>query len=151
MTLSIDAADMAQAADILEFLRGMHAEIGQGPLDDEKAWSTIAEVCENGAAFVVLDDGAMVGSIGITEFDLWYSKGTMLGEIWFYVAPEYRAAGEVVGLLMQEARALAESVGKPVFIDHYRPPGRGAGLTVVADRVGFIPVSRILELSPGGH
>lgn len=151
MTLSIEVADVAYAAEILDFLRGMHAEIGQAPLDDEKAWTTIAQVCEGGAAFVVRDGGRIVASLGITEFDLWYAKGTMLGEIWLYVAPAYRGAGEAIGLLMAEAKALAESVGKPVFLDHYRPPRRGAGLAVVADRVGFVPVSRILELSAGGH
>lgn len=148
MTLSIRPAGSPEAARILEFLRGMHAEVGQAPLHFAKALGAVADVTATGVAYVVEDEGRIVASLGLTTFEHWYADAAFLGELWLYVDPAYRPDGHALALLMAEARDLAERVGQPVYIDHYRPR-RGRGLAVIADRVGFVPVSRILELSPG--
>jgi GNAT superfamily N-acetyltransferase len=150
MTLSIHIAAPRQSAQILEFLRGMHEEVGQAPLHDAKALAAIIELTNEGVAYVVEDEGRIVASLGLTTFDHWYADAGFLGELWFYVDPAYRASGEAVSMLMGEARDLAERTGQSVYIDHHRPRHR-RGLAVVADRVGFTPVSRILELSAGDH
>jgi hypothetical protein len=150
MTLSIRPAGPREAARILEFLRGMHAEVGQAPLHYAKALAAVAELAATGVAYVVEDDGHIVASLGLTTFDHWYADAGFLGELWFYVDPAYRASGEAVSMLLGEARDLAERTGQSVYIDHHRPRHR-RGLAVVADRVGFTPVSRILELSAGDH
>lgn len=148
MTLSIRPAGPQDAARILDFLRGMHAEVGQAPLHFAKALAAITEVAATGVAYVVEDDGQIVASMGLTQFDHWYADASFLAELWIYVAPAYRAEGAAIALLMTEARDLAERTGLSVYVDHYRPR-RGGGLGVVADRAGFTPISRILEISPG--
>ena len=150
MTLSIHIAAPRQSAQILEFLRGMHEEVGQAPLHDAKALAAIIELTNEGVAYVVEDDGRIVGSLGLTMFDHWYADAGFLGELWFYVDPAYRAGGEVVAMLLGEARDLSERTGQSVYIDHHRPRQR-RGLSIIADRLGFVPVSRMLELSAGGH
>ena len=150
MTLSIRIAGPREAAKLLEFLRGMHAEVGQAPLHYAKALAAVTELAATGVAYVVEDEGHIVGSLGLTTFDHWYADAGFLGELWFYVDPAYRASGEVVAMLLGEARDLAERTGQSVFIDHHRPRQR-RGLSIIADRLGFVPVSRMLELSAGGH
>jgi len=151
MTLSLRLVRADEAPRVLDFLRGMHAEVGRAPLVDSKATAAIAEVVRTGAAYIVEDDGEIVGSIGVTMFDFWYANATFLGELWLYVDPEYRASGEVLAMMLEEVREIADLAGQSVFLDHYRKPRGGAGLAIVADRLGFEPVSRILELSPGGR
>jgi hypothetical protein len=152
MTYIIRPADPDEAPRILAFLRQMHEEVGRAPLHPMKALASIADIAANSVAYVVEnDDFEIVGSLGLAEIDFWYSEAAFLGEVWLYVPPPYRAAGEVLGLMLAEAKDLSERLGIPVFIDHHRPARPGAGLSIMADRFGFIPTSRILELAPGGH
>ncbi len=153
-TLRIREITAADALDVLELLRGMHAEVGQTELYDGMATATIIETAKEGAAFVVEDEGGtFVASMGLSPMSYWYGPGSFIGEVWLYVAPAYRAGGEALSLLLLEARELASRAMMPVLIDHYRARGkRPAELSVIADRLSFKPEGQILMLSPqGGH
>lgn len=140
--------DRAEAPAILDFLRAMHAEVGRAPLNDDKAASVIADTIEIGVALVVENDGRIIGSMGLNRIDYWYADADFLGETWLYVDHKHRKDGEVIGLLMGEARQLGETTGLPVLIDHYRPRKAGAGLSIAADRFEFQPAGNLLALEP---
>lgn len=138
----------ADAPVVLDFLRAMHAEVGRAPLNDAKALGVIAETIRLGVALVVEDGGRIVGSMGLNRIDYWYADDDFLGETWLYVDREYRKAGEVIGLLMSEARHIGEATGLPVLIDHYHPRRAGGGLSIAADRFEFRPAGNLLALEP---
>lgn len=60
---------------------------------EAKAWAHINGVCRGqGGIAGVIDgpDGSLIGSIGITAAQPWYSEDYFLSEVWCFVDPEHR-------------------------------------------------------------
>jgi len=67
------------------------------------------------AAFVLEQDGKVIGSIGLNRTSPWYSDADYLTDGWLYVLPEYRKTG-MAGMLLKAAKDYAENNNLPLII-----------------------------------
>jgi len=78
---------------ICTLLRSMHSEIGIGRVDDDTARGAISDIIQKGQCVVAEKDGAIVGSVGLTMTQWWYSKDLLFTDQWFFVHPAHRQHG----------------------------------------------------------
>lgn len=96
--------------DIFFLLLGMAKENSKHPVCAQKALSTIRDVISKGGAAVVVEDGEIIGSVGVGPKQTWFSNYIFLGDYWFYVTPDKRASRAAV-MLKKTAFEFAEKVG----------------------------------------
>lgn len=84
---------------IFGLLLYMHAEVGLASLNEAKVRGRIRHVLTNGRAFLVEDEGNLVGSIGCVPDSFWYSAAVELFDAWLYVMPEARASRAAAALI----------------------------------------------------
>lgn len=106
--------DFAGLSDLL--CGQFHQEHMLGPvgfaLNAEKAWAHILRTLDKGVSFVAVRGGEIVGSIGLIEEEPWWSSEKMVGDAWFYVAPNARASRAARELL----KAAMAAAGAPLII-----------------------------------
>lgn len=115
MTVTIRDAVEGDIQPLFDMLCDMHAEIGIGTLDREKALGAIWRTLTEGAVLVADLDGEMVGSIGLTVDSWWYSKDKFLIDVWTFVHPKARKT-RAATLLIGEARAKAKRLSAPLVL-----------------------------------
>lgn len=108
-------ATPADLEAICNLLRSMHDEIGVGRVDEKTALGAISEIINQGYCVVVEKDGAIVGSIGLTLTQWWYSKDKLFTDQWFFVHPDHRKFGLATRLL-NFVKAVGDRRGLPVVI-----------------------------------
>lgn len=79
----------------------MHPESGIDlpPVDPMKTAGTILRAIAGGGVAVEERDGAIVGSIGLSPNESWWSVEPSVIDLWFYVHPDARASRAAVRLL----------------------------------------------------
>lgn len=87
--------------------------------DDQKVWAHVNTVCRGtGGVAGVIDgpNGTLIGSIGITASQPWYSSEWFLSEVWCFVDPAYRKGTRYGEALFEFARwhqqDLSQRVGR---------------------------------------
>jgi hypothetical protein len=131
------------ARALYAFLVACHLEIGRGEVEHGKAFATVLDVVENHTAIIVEDeDGKLVGSTGLQQYQVWYGHEWEIGDIWFFVSREHRGS-EVARLMTEECAGIAEATGLPVIlvINNVTPPGRRR----------LEPLGRIVHIEKRGH
>ncbi len=96
--------------EIFFLLLGMAAENSRHPVCAQKALNTIREVVGKGGAAVAVEDGKIIGSVGVGPKRAWFSNYTFLGDYWFYVTPDRRTSRAAI-MLKKTAFEFAEKVG----------------------------------------
>jgi GNAT superfamily N-acetyltransferase len=135
--------------ELVDLLRGMHAEVGQASKDEPKAIASIGAAIAGGGVFVVLDDGKIVGTVGLVKSQWWYSFDEAWFSWWFYVAPDYRG-GPASKLLLEAVADMVEDDGVPAFIHVFSPGGRvHARWREVGEELGYAHRGSLLAIEPG--
>lgn len=116
--MDLRVAQSDDIAEILPLLRAMHTEIGQFSMDEEKVATGIADVVAAGAAFVLVEEGEIVGSIGLAGAEPWYTRERLIIDRWIYIAPDHRSPHSFE-MLVAAARAAGQALGKRVLLQLY--------------------------------
>jgi GNAT superfamily N-acetyltransferase len=135
--------------ELVDLLRGMHAEVGQASKDEAKAIASIGAAIVGGGVFVVLDEGKIVGTVGLVKSQWWYSHSEAWFSWWFYVAPDYRG-GHASRLLLEAVADMVEDDGVSAFIHVFSPGGRvHARWREVGEELGYAHRGSLLAIEPG--
>jgi GNAT superfamily N-acetyltransferase len=107
-------------SNIFHFLCIVAQPVMLGPVNKDKALAEIGRLVEDpyrtdgpaptGFAIVAEIDGELVGTIGVTLMDDWYSDRQFMTNRWFFVFPTLANSG-VGGALMAEAHAMSNQIG----------------------------------------
>ena len=98
--------------ELMELCRGLHAENGIFPLNEQKVRDALHRAFEQkgGILGVVGPAGAIEGLIYMVLSTFWYSDTTHLEELFLYVKPEYRKTPDARDL-MRFAKWCADQTG----------------------------------------
>lgn len=152
MSLELVYGDGEEATvrKVLEFLRGMHEEVGQAPLNDLKAMREIYRVSKEGALLIVQNGDDIAASCGLVQGEYWYTDAPFMTNRWFYVHPDRRAAGTAFRMLVREVQAIVNDSGVIANID-FLVKKRGAGaleLQREAERYTLAPRGTVVSFKP---
>ena len=144
------AAGEADAKAIFRMLINMHDEVGRAPLNPGKAFEEVCRVVFDEAAWIVEQDGAIVGTMGLFQAEHWYSDETFLTEQWFYVAPAARPSGLPFAMMLDEAKAFAQSVNMQMQLLVFTPDRKAHrnGVERIATKIAYAPAGRVIAWSP---
>lgn len=147
MKIEIAANDEPTFCDVFELLIRLHAEGGYAVMDAAEASRNAYLVLSEGMTLVARnDDGAAIGTLGLTELKFWYSKETYLQDGWFYVLPRYRR-GKVGVELMRAARKIADQKNKILLVTVTNPDKRPKKtvMTLQSQNAGYVPVGYTIQ------
>lgn len=108
---------------IFRFLAPYHASSDLPPLNPGKALQAIIEVIAEGVAIMVIQDGNILGSIGMMPGDYWYSDRPLMLDRWLYVMPQHRD-GVVMKMLLEEVARIADRAGSDAQVMVNNPTRR---------------------------
>lgn len=127
---------------------------GLAPFDPVKCLQSIYETVRDGFVLLAFDGDRLVGGLGCSQWDIWYSQATMLAERFFFILPEYRDGDALKGLL-EEAKAVADDLGIAISLTiantqkRNRPPRNG--LQRVASQLTYFPQGNQYLIQPAGE
>jgi GNAT superfamily N-acetyltransferase len=87
------------------------------PINGEKSLAEVRRVVEErdyGFAYLALQDGALIGTLGAIFVSWWYGDDSFFIDRWFFSLPGHRWAGP---RLLAEADAIARAVGCPLIVN----------------------------------
>lgn len=84
-------ANHSDQDDVFDLLEQMHEENGRYSLNEEKVYGAIAHVLDTGLLLIMRQRGKPVGTCALTVCEPWYSQERHLGDMWFYISPEFRS------------------------------------------------------------
>jgi GNAT superfamily N-acetyltransferase len=105
------------APAIFDFLCHTATPVLHCPINREKAFAEVRRVIaepDYGFAYLALEDGALVGTLGAIFVSWWYGDDHFFADRWFFVVPGNRWAGPQ---LLAEADAIARAVGVPLIVN----------------------------------
>lgn len=102
--MNIRRATFYDSGALFRILMQMHAEapaLAVFPVEPAKIATMVNTVLVQGLALVAeTDENGVVGSIGgIPSQGLWYSSQAYLGDLWFYVDPDFRQSRAAIELM----------------------------------------------------
>lgn len=103
------------AEAILGLLRLMHAEIGLATLSEAKTRGQIAACLDRGMIILAIDEGRIVGTMGLMCVQPWYSEDWMLSETWTFVHPDFRRSPHAKRML-EASKLGAVSIKLPLTV-----------------------------------
>lgn len=107
-------ADTGAILDLLlEFYKGASRTLKLPGLSVTKVLKTIETTIERGTIVVVEEDGKIVGALGLQQLTLWYSESPLVGDVFFYILPQYRSSKHASNLL-EAAYKYAIMLGLPL-------------------------------------
>lgn len=156
MRIETAEPDEKTVFELYEFLlTGQYREGGYAPVNPQKSLEKIYLGIKEGGTFNArADDGSLIGTIGMVQFDYWYSDWFFLSNRWFYVPKDQRFR-DIGVKLMRSARQLAArtpqvdgSVGVTAFITVDSPDRRpkGTAMSLYAQIAGFTPLGHVIKL-----
>ena len=87
--ITLRRAEISDGPNIVDLLALMHEEIGTFPLSSKKLVDHVYDLIQNGSVLMAFDGGNLVGSIGLTFGELWYSSTTVISDDWIYTHPNH--------------------------------------------------------------
>jgi GNAT superfamily N-acetyltransferase len=115
MPPGLELATVDDIGDLVEFLRGLHAECGIGPLNIPKATENIRLCMPDrlGVTAVSRVNGDIVAAVGLLTDTPWYGDQVFLKDLFFFVHPAHRHSLHAQRLLLfakQAARSVRLSL-----------------------------------------
>jgi hypothetical protein len=100
-TLPVRKAKRAEADELLQMCRTLHAENGQFSFSDRKVKEMLEKAfTSNGAVIGVIGQpGKLEGSICLSLSSYYYTDDIHLGECWNFVLPQYRKSTNAKDLI----------------------------------------------------
>ena len=105
---------------ILNMLAEMHENttLPTPPINSEKLVAKVNEVIHRGVVFVAVGEkGELLGSVGGTVNQDWWSDQPFLADCWFYVSPQHRKGTAALNLIKNFIEA-AKNAKLPVRLGH---------------------------------
>ena len=105
---------------ILNMLGEMHENttLPTPPINSEKLVAKVNEVIHRGVVFVALnDENELLGSVGGTVGQDWWSDKPFLADCWFYVSPKHRNGSAALKLIKNFIQS-ANDAKLPVRLGH---------------------------------
>lgn len=138
------------AIEIHKLLMLMGQEVAVAPVDPvvvmEDIYALINEP-NKGAFLMALKGTQLVGVMGLENTRYRYSRETCIREVYLFVHPEHRN-GDVLGALLNEARAIADMAEKELYVTIANPNRRRGKTEKVAALLRYQPVGSIYAMHP---
>lgn len=138
------------AVEIHKLLMLMGQEVAVVPVDPivvmEDIYALINEP-NKGAFLMAVRGTTLVGVMGLENTRYRYSRETCIREVYLFVHPEHRNS-DVLGALLNEARAIADMVEKELYVtiaNHNRRRGKA---TKIAELLRYQPFGSIYAMHP---
>lgn len=127
----------------------MGHEVAVAPVDPVVVMQDIYNLVKggSGAFLMATRDGRLVGVMGLENSRYRYSQEYCIREVYLFVHPEHRGDA-VLGALLAEARAIADMVGKELYVTIANPNRRRGKTEKVASLLRYQPVGSIYALHP---
>ena len=127
----------------------MGQEIAVAPVDPIIAMQDIYNLItgDRGAFLMATRDGKLIGVMGLETTRYRYSKEYCIREVYLYVHPDHRGS-DVLGALLQEARSIADMVGRELYVTIANPHRRRGKTEKVASLLRYQPVGSIYAMQP---
>ncbi len=138
------------AIEVHKLLMLMGDEVAVAPVDPVVVMEDIYNLinADNRGAFLMATrEGKLVGVMGLENTRYRYSKEYCIREVYLFVHPDHRN-GDVLGALLAEARAIADMVGKELYVTIANPNRRRGRTEKVASLLRYQPVGSIYALHP---
>lgn len=144
------AMSQEDAVAIHKLLMLMGDEVAQAPVDPiivmEDIWTLMT--AENRGAFLMATrEGKLVGIMGLENSRYRYSREYCMREVYLYVHPDHRG-DDVLGALLNEARAIADMIGKELYVTIANPNRRRGKVEKIAALLRYQPVGSIYAMHP---
>ena len=119
LEIKIEAATLLDLTPVMALLFQMRDEGGQ--MVDETDWRkvahTVTEQITQGLVFVARIESGVIGSLGLVQSSEWYSTETVVGDLWFFVLPDFRKS-KAAFQLMKHVSKLAKDNNKKLKVGH---------------------------------
>lgn len=118
MTIDVRPAENDEATyrALVELLvKHMYPEVALVEIDQNKTLNGIYDCLAAGVVFNAYDGDRLVGSLGATVGEWWFSAVPCLFDRWYYVLPDFRG-GEAGKLLERTLRDEAQKRKMPAYI-----------------------------------
>lgn len=142
----IRKASLEDLDAMIPLLMQFYHETGLAPINPEKMVEAVMRIIVEFDALLAEEDDEIIGMLGLSTHEMWYSDVLETVNAFFWVRPEDRFS-DVGRALLNEAKAVAEHHGSLLFIDVLNL-GRKRGR--IAEKLGFVPVG-YLDLIGGGN
>lgn len=154
LTLRYVEATKDDVGEVFKFLIPMYYEVGRVEGDPNTIFLEIFRTARDEIAFVVEEDGVIVGSAGIIEAYMWYGKdGKVWADRWFYIRPDHRNAPRVLRLMLAEVKAFVEHTQRMAIINVFNPKrfvrGHKTAIGQVAEKLAIRPAGTVIAIAPG--
>lgn len=150
-TLVIRAAASDQdAVEIHKLLMLMGQEVAVAPVDPIVVMEDIYALINTdgkGAFLMAVKGRDLVGVMGLENTRYRYSRETCIREVYLFVHPDHRCS-EVLGALLNEARAIADMAEKELYVTIANPNRRRGRTEKVAALLRYQPVGSIYAMHP---
>jgi GNAT superfamily N-acetyltransferase len=111
---SVRPAMPRDVSALLALLARFHAEASEAlawpPISELHLMHAVANVLTNGRALLALQDGRLVGSLGLRIDSFFWSGTPYVGDVWFYVLPGARSF-PLFKALLEAAQGWAKGLG----------------------------------------
>ena len=117
--MKIKRASPVDISSLYVMLYQMHDEtaIKPAPIVSEILINKITEAIYKGVVFITHNEKEITGSVGGMTGSDWWSDKPFLGELWFYVKPDYRKSSAAF-MLMKEFLKISDENKIPVRMGH---------------------------------
>jgi len=112
---NIRIAVAEDAPAIYDLLCLMHQENGIFSISHEKVKSKITEVLNYGVVIVAVKDDQVVGTLGLSPNQVWYTDDWNLSDVWVFVHPDHRRSTFARDLL-RAAKEVAARLNMPIMV-----------------------------------
>ncbi len=142
-------SDESSFIEIFELTLMLHKEGGILPLDRARAAESVYNTLTEGMTLIARNEsGEAIGTLGLTEVEIYYSTETMLCDKWLIVRSEHRN-GDVGKELLRAATDIAEEKGKILVVTITNPNRQRKvpmKMSLAAQEVGYVPRSYSMRL-----
>lgn len=95
--------------------------LGFAPWDGAAARHTIDNLLRVGRTFLLIENGEIVGALGLESRKFWWSSQEAIGDLFFFIAPGHRS-GFTAKRLVQAAVQTADTAGLPLILGGFGSP-----------------------------
>lgn len=101
---------------VIGLLFEMHAEVGIFPLSLQRLEENVDEVLRQGRVLLAVENGAVVGSVGLYVGSFWYSEEKVLMDTWIFTSARAGDRLSVFRDMIAAVRMEGEEQGLPIVL-----------------------------------
>ena len=113
--MEVRAATVDDERTIWNLLMEHFYECAFHELDRNKSYQTLHDVVVRGSALVLVDQGKVVGSMGLDVFEPWWTHNKKVQDVWVNISPDFRSLAAFKALV-DRAIAFASEHDAELFL-----------------------------------